>query len=139
MFEKTNEDRTTSRKAPLFSIYTEELAAIIRKSTLAVMVNEDRMGSLPYADNVVLIGENGKMLQDMINIVRTYGSEFSLSFNSNKCGVMICNKPVEGIQDFRLGNQLIKRVKEYKYIGILFEEGGTGKAKSERIFAASQW
>ena len=104
----------------LFSIYTEELAARIRNSGLGVKVNEDRLGSLLYAHDVVLIGENEKMLQNMLNNVRTYGSEFSLSFNSNKCGVMICNKPEEGIEDFRLGNQIIKRVKEYNYSRVFF-------------------
>ena len=70
----------------------------------------------------------------MLNIVQTYGSEFSLSFNCNKYGVLICIKPEEGIEDFELGNQIITRVKEYKYLGVLFEEGGTGKAKLDRFF-----
>ena len=55
----------------LFSIYTEELPARIRNSELGVKVNDDRLGSLLYADDVVLIGENKKMLQDMLNIVQT--------------------------------------------------------------------
>ena len=51
---------------------------------------------------------------------------------------MICNKPGEGIEDFRFGNQIIKRFKAYKYLGIFFEEGGNRKAKSKRIFRANQ-
>ena len=73
------------------------------------------------------IGENEKMLQDMLNIMRTYGSEFSLSLNSNKCGVLICNKPEKGIYDFKLGNQIIKRIREYEYLGLLFKGGIQGK------------
>ena len=46
----------------------------------------------------------------MLNIVQTYGSEFSLSFNRNKCGVLICNKPEEEVEDFELGNQIITLV-----------------------------
>ena len=99
-----------------------------RPCGLGVKVNEDRLGSLLYADDLVLIGEKEKMLQDMINIIRTYGSEFSLSFNSNKCGVMICNKPDEEIEDVRLGNQIIKRVKEYNYSrGFFFKRRVLGK------------
>ena len=42
-------------------------------------------------------------------------------------------------ENFRLGNQEINRVKQYNYLGVLFEEEGTGRAKSERIFRANQW
>ena len=83
-------------------------------------------GSILYADDVAFIGENEKMFQDMLNTVRAYGSEFSLSFN--------IVKPENGVEDFVLGNQIIKSIKEYKYLGVLFEEGVTGKAKSEGIF-----
>ena len=75
----------------------------------------------------------------MLNIVNDYGNEFSMSFNNNKCGVMAINKPEGGKEEFKLGNKEIKRVKQYNYLGVLFEEVGTGRAKSERIFRANQW
>ena len=46
----------------LFSIYTEELAARIRNSGLGVKVNEHRLSLLLYPNDVVLIGDNERML-----------------------------------------------------------------------------
>ena len=123
----------------LFSIYTEELAARVRDSGLGIRVKDDRLGILLYADDVVILAENEEMLQKMLKIVNDYGNEFSLNFNSNKCGIMILNKPEEGREDFRLGNEIISRVRNYTYLGVLFDEGGTGKAKLDRIFKANQW
>ena len=123
----------------LFSIYTEELAARIRDSGLGVLVNAKRLGILLYADDVVLIADSEVMLQEMLDMATGYGNEFSLSFNYSKCGVLSINKPEHGRENFRLGNQEISRVRQYKYLGVLFEEGGTGRAKSERIFRANQW
>ena len=59
----------------------------------------------------------------MLNIVWTYGSEFSLSINSIECGVLICNIPDEGIEDFIFGNQIAKRVNECKYVWVFLREG----------------
>ena len=37
---------------------------------------------LIYADDVVLIADEEATLQDMLNVVASFGNEFSLSFNS---------------------------------------------------------
>ena len=94
---------------------------------------------LIYADDVVLIADNEATLQDMLNVVASFGNEFSLSFNSKKCGVLIVNKPELGRENFSIGNVVINRVREYNYLGVVFNEMGTGKAKMERIFRAIQW
>ena len=94
---------------------------------------------LIYADDVVLIADEEATLQDMLNVVASFGNEFSLSFNSKKCGVLIVNKPEMGIENFRVGNVAINRVKEYTYLGVVFNEMGTSKVKVERLFRANQW
>ena len=33
----------------------------------------------------------------------------------------------------------INRVREYTYLGVIFNEMGTSKAKAERLFRANQW
>ena len=76
----------------LFSLYTEEWAARIRESGIWVNIIGKKINILLYADDIVLIAEN----EDMLNIVGDYGNEFSMSFNNNKCGVMVINKPERG-------------------------------------------
>ena len=123
----------------LFSLYTEALAARVRASGLGIKINRKKISILLCADDIILIAENEDMLQEMLNIVSDYANEFSMSFSNSKCGVMEINKPEGGREEFILGNKEIKRVKQYNYLGVLFEEVGTGRAKSERIFRANQW
>ena len=123
----------------LFSLYTEELAARIRNTGYGVRIGDSRLGVLIYADDVVLIADEEATLQGMLNVVASFGNEFSLSFNSKKCGVLIVNKPEMGLENFRVGNVAINRVREYTYLGVVFNEMGTSKAKVERLFRANQW
>ena len=42
-------------------------------------------------------------------------------------------------EEFNLGNKEIKRVKQYNYLCVLYEEVGTGMAKSERILRVNHY
>ena len=106
----------------LFSLYTEELAASIRNTGYRVRIGDSRLGVLIYADDVVLIADEEATLQDMLN-VDSFGNEFSSSFNSIKCWVLIVNKPEMGHKNFSIGNVIINR--EYNYLCVVFNEMGT--------------
>ena len=86
-------------------------------------------------DDVVMIGDNKNTLQEILNITNSYANIFSLSFNESKCGVLIINKP-GGREEFRFGNKVINQINQNNYLRVLFEEGGTGRAKAESIFRA---
>ena len=49
------------------------------------------------------------------------------------------NKSEQDRENCRSENQELNRVKQYNYLGVLFEEWGTGRANSERIFRENQW
>ena len=66
-------------------------------------------------------------------ITTSYADEFSLSFNESKCGVLIMNKLEGGREEFRFGKKVINRVNQFNCLGLLYEEGGTRSAISERI------
>lgn len=123
----------------LFSIYTEELATRIRLSGKGVRVEEDRLGALLYADDIVLIAESASELQEMLDISFEFASEFSLTYSTGKCGVLSINvREPEGVE-FKLGQSIVDRVEKYTYLGVLMDEKGAAGAKRERIFKANQW
>ena len=115
----------------LFSIYTEESSARVRDAGLGVRVKSNILGILLHADDLVLIGDSENALQEIVNITTSYAGEFSLSFNESKCGVLMINKQEGGREESRLGNEVINRVRQYNYLVVLFEEGGTGRARAE--------
>ena len=121
----------------LFAMYTEELAVRLGRSGLGVKVGQDRLGVLLYADDIILLAENGRDMQEMLDITRDYAREFSISFGETKCGVMRCN--TEETRDFKLGGLVMKRFNKYKYLGIRYESKGMEGAKNEKIYKANQW
>ena len=48
--------------------------------------------------------------------------------------VIIINGDIDERQEWTLGDVAVKRTTEYKYLGLLLNEKGTEKAKSEILF-----
>ena len=63
----------------LFSFYTEELAARVRKSRLGININWKKLSILLYTDDIILIAENEGMIQEMLNIVSDYAIKLRLN------------------------------------------------------------
>ena len=97
------------------------------------------MGSLLYADDIVLIADDESEMQKMLDIAGGYSREFSLNFSIKKCGNLMINGRKEKGLNLKLGNETIERVNKYKYLGVIFDEKGTDGAKNNRIFKANQW
>ena len=123
----------------LFNMYTEELTRRIRKEGLGVMIGENPLGTLLYADDVVLIAEEREDMQKLLDISADYGREFSLSFGVGKCGVMMINCEGDVGREFMLGRDPLNKVNRYKYLGVNLDEKGADGAKNDRLFRANQW
>ena len=124
----------------LFSLYTEGLAERIRESGLGVVIGGKVLGTLLYADDVILVAEEEDVLQRMLDITYKFGKDFSLMFNTDqkKCGVLLVGNTVAQRQ-FKLGGEDICTIKKYNYLGVMFDKDGTDIAKDDRIFRANQW
>lgn len=68
----------------LFSLYTEELAARFRRNNAGVKVGDDSISVLLYADDVVIMSESAKKLQESFDVVNGYGRDFGVRFNSKE-------------------------------------------------------
>ena len=68
----------------LFSLYTEELAARLRRKNVGVRVGENKICVLLYADDVVVMSESAEELQELLDVVSEYGNDFGVNFSSEK-------------------------------------------------------
>ena len=124
----------------LFGLYTEELAVRVKRTGLGVRVGNEKLSLLLYADDVVILSENAEDLQKMLNEVTGYGRDFRVKFSYEKSQVLVVNGQVEDEgKTWQLGDQVIQRVSEYKYLGVWLNEKGCEKAKAEIIRKARQW
>ena len=75
----------------LFSIFIDELAEEVKRVGGA-RYGEVIVSLLLFADDIVLMAENAKMLQRMLDVVYNYSKKFRFRFNKDKSNVMVFGK-----------------------------------------------
>ena len=124
----------------LFSLYTEELAARLRRMNVGVNVGRDKINILMYADDIVVMSESAGELQRMLDVVSEYGRDFAVKFSREKSKVMIVNRSEdERDATWRLGEDELQQENEYKYLGVWMSPNGCEKMKNEKISMTNQW
>ena len=124
----------------LFAMYTEELAVRVKESDLGMKIGNEKISLLMYADDIILMSEKSDDLQTMLDIVNEYSVDFGVKFGMDKSLVMVVNEDQEDVDKvWMLGECIIRKTDEYKYLGVTVSVKGCEKAKSEKIFKANQW
>lgn len=86
-----------------------------------------------YADDVVLLSSSEKGLQNCVNKLFQYTSDWKLTVNTKKTKVLVFNKAgrLKNIK-ISLGKEILECVQNYTYLGINFSASGSfQKAKKE--------
>ena len=78
-----------------------------------------------YADDSLVLSDNPKDFQDMLNIFNDYCIKWKLKINTDKTKAMIFgdyarNRPVS----FNIAGDEIETIKEFKYLGVRFTKNG---------------
>ena len=72
-----------------------------------------------YSDDIILLSNSAKGLQEKLDILNTYCKDWCLTVNTSKTKIRIFNKTGRHIeQTFRYGNENIECVSNCKYLGI---------------------
>jgi hypothetical protein len=80
-----------------------------------------------YADDIVLISESAKGLQNCLNKLSNYCDMWNLSVNIDKSKVILFNKSGRVIKkdNFKYMEYVLEITQEYKYLGVLFKPSGS--------------
>ena len=78
---------------------------------------------LLYADDTVLMTENHKDMQTLLNFFSDYCNEWKLNINVEKTKSMIIGK-FRNKLNFILNDSVIENVTFYKYLGVFFHKNG---------------
>ena len=92
MFELNTGVRQGCVMSPvLFSLFINGLAKEINKRTKGICVGDRKVRLLMYADDIVLMSETKRDLQNMLDVVTTYSKKwrFRLNLKKGKSEVMI--------------------------------------------------
>lgn len=104
----------------LFAIFINGLAKTIKESNLGIDIGENlNLSILLYADDIVLISDNCKNLQKMMDLVSSYAYRWRFQLNRKKSEVVVFGK-TRARRKWRLSGGEVRTVGHYKYLGIEF-------------------
>jgi len=118
----------------LFNLYLNELPLQLEqtlRSDPIILPNNNRLSSLLYADDLVLLSKSKEGLQNSINTVSKFCDNWKMDVNEKKSKVMIfskkaCKKNNQPI--FTINKKAIEIVNEFTYLGIKLSSTGNFNA-----------
>ena len=110
----------------LFKIFINDLPDYFNDCNDPIVLNDNPIHCLLYADDLVLLSSSAQGLQSKIDKLHQYCGDWCLSINSSKTKVLVFNKAGRHIkQKFTYSDSLIDCVQSYKYLGIHFTASGS--------------
>ena len=118
----------------LFKIFLNDMPAIINSRECdPVMFNKNNIGCLLYADDILLISQSAKGLQNSINKLLGYCKNWRLSINVRKTKVIIFNSRKKD-SVFKLGNKIIDYSDRILYLGYILTPSGKFQAMKKFVY-----
>lgn len=114
----------------LFNILIADLDETFKKEEFGgVKIEQEKICSLVYADDIVLLAEEENEMEDMISILEEYIDEKKLIVNVRKTEVVRFENKVGRMNrmDWRWNGKQIAEVQKHTFLGYVFHENGQQK------------
>ena len=113
-------------KPNLFKQFINDLPEIFDQTCNPVTLNSLKLNCLLYTDDIVLLSETAEGLQNSLDKVSQYCKKWGMEINTDKTKSLVFNStgrlfPVTLMID----NQLIEKVKHYRYLGVMINASGS--------------
>ena len=107
----------------LFNVFINDLLEELHNSSLGAQLAGLTISTLGFADDIVLIADKPEHLQQLLSICESWVKRNRMSFNLDKCNVMVFNQKPDDLHFYLAGKEL-SIVEKYKYLGILLSSSG---------------
>lgn len=111
----------------LFNLYIADVDKYLKKKGMGggVKLEKDRIWSLAYADDMVLLAKNREALIGMMEAFKSFCRDRGLTVNTEKTKILIFNKRGRKRKIiWKWGGKEIEKVKCFKYLGFIFYRNG---------------
>ena len=102
----------------LFNIFINGIVDKVKESGLGFKIGRETMSVLPFADDMVLVGNNEVELGNLVNKVKQYCDKWQLEVNVNKTKVVVVSKDGSEVAKVKYGQS------ELEYFQILLSWNG---------------
>ena len=108
----------------MFAVYINDLAQQINYLQCGIKIDDIFLSILLYADDIALIAPDELKLQQMLDVVTSWCSEWKLHINASKTQIVHFRNPSVQRSNFifTCSNSNIEYVESYKYLGLWFDE-----------------
>lgn len=102
----------------LFCIFIHEFTKLLKKHEVGVRIHNVCVGTLFWADDVVLLANDENELNKMLSLAAQFANDWKLNFNHDKSNVLIVGQRIDNNKLWKLGDKFISEVDSYKYLGV---------------------
>lgn len=126
----------------LFNILLSDLEEYLRRvAEGGVVVGREKLWSLSYADDIVLLAVSKEGMKDMIKRMKKYLGKKGLTLSAEKTKMLVFERGVgAGMRkrEWKWGEERIEEVKQVKYLGVIMQKNGrTRKHVEDRLKRAT--
>ena len=107
----------------LLCIYINDLAETLKRLNIGIKVNGKNICVFLYADDIVLLAENEKDLQTLLNTTHEWCSKWKLNINVEKSKIMHFrqHRKQQSNFQFKYGSTTLEYCPYYKYLGLYLD------------------
>ena len=118
-----------------YATVMDEIAKEIQKTNIGIEIpgSNTKIGCLLWMDDVLLMADNEKDLQTLLNITVNTANKYHIVFGEEKSKIMIMNSKKELKNTMKLGNMTLKTTENYKYLGEIINHKKSMKNPNIRI------
>ena len=91
---------------------------------LAVNINGEKLSILLYADDIVVLADNERDMQSLLDIISEWCNDNKIHINRDKSKVVQFRNPSTPLSKhiFKCDNNELNYASSYQYLGLLFTE-----------------
>ncbi len=122
---KTGVKQGDNLSPTLFSVFINDLVSDINGLDLGMDVGDSKLSILMYADDIVLMSDSEINLQRMLDTLHEWCKKWRVLINTNKSKCVHFRKgrfKTKSDFQFRIGNNVLEIVEQYKYLGVIFND-----------------
>ena len=120
-----------------FNLFVNDLITYINSANSGASVLENlKVSCLLYADDLVLISETKEGLQESLNALDQFTSDWFMQVNpeKTKCLLFSKSRKQEKVNyEFKSGKHVLENCTEYCYLGVIFVQSGSLKTASKAL------
>ena len=104
-----------------------------------MVIGKQKIFSLAYADDLVVLSERSEDMKEMMGVLHRYTKRKELTVNTAKSYNMVFSKGGRLTKEnWKFGDFIITKVKTFKYLGFVFQNNGKLSKHIEEVAAAGK-